>query len=172
MEVGGQRHAPAALPRETPGTHCTGGWVVLRPGLDECGKSWPPPGFDPRTVQSAASRYIDWAIPDRPGIITGNKTLWYIVRRKIILMQLLYLYTKAHNLQTTSVHVEESLWTPGPSIFKFNADCRKMCVYKSWIDTPLDVNRGYRIWDTLFAYYRASIYSWTWPLIICQIDSG
>jgi hypothetical protein len=34
--VGGQCHAPAALyPREkTPGTHCTGGWVGPRAGLD------------------------------------------------------------------------------------------------------------------------------------------
>jgi hypothetical protein len=40
MGVGGQRHAPAALPPgKTPGTHCTGGWVVHKAGLDECGKS-------------------------------------------------------------------------------------------------------------------------------------
>jgi hypothetical protein len=34
--VSGQRHAPAALyPRErTAGTHCTGGWVGLRAGLN------------------------------------------------------------------------------------------------------------------------------------------
>ena len=38
----GQRHAPAApYPRERPGTHCTGGWVGLRAGLDRCGKSCP-----------------------------------------------------------------------------------------------------------------------------------
>ena len=38
----GQRHAPAApYPRERPGTHCTGGWVGLRAGLDCCGKSRP-----------------------------------------------------------------------------------------------------------------------------------
>ena len=38
--VRGQRHAPAAPhPRERPGTHCTGGWVGLRAGLDRCGKS-------------------------------------------------------------------------------------------------------------------------------------
>ena len=38
--VRGQRHAPAALyPREKPGTHCTGGWVGPRAGLDRCGKS-------------------------------------------------------------------------------------------------------------------------------------
>jgi hypothetical protein len=36
MGVSGQRHAPAALsPGErTPGTHCTGGWVGPRAGLD------------------------------------------------------------------------------------------------------------------------------------------
>ena len=39
--VGGQRHASAALPRERPGTHCVGGWVVPRAGLDGCGKSRP-----------------------------------------------------------------------------------------------------------------------------------
>jgi hypothetical protein len=60
MRVGGQRHAPAALP---PGnrasTHVIGGWVGPRDGPDWCGKSRPPPGFDPRTVQSVASRYTD-----------------------------------------------------------------------------------------------------------------
>jgi hypothetical protein len=40
--VRGQRHAPAALyPRKRPGTHCTGGWVGPRPGLDRCGKARP-----------------------------------------------------------------------------------------------------------------------------------
>ena len=33
--MSGQQHAPAVLyPRERPGTHCTGGWVGLRAGLD------------------------------------------------------------------------------------------------------------------------------------------
>ena len=54
------RHAPAALyPRERPGAHCTGGWVVPRAGLDRCEKSRPPPGFDPQTVHPVASRYTD-----------------------------------------------------------------------------------------------------------------
>jgi hypothetical protein len=39
--VGGHHHAPAALPRERPGTHCTGGWVGPRAGLDVCEKSHP-----------------------------------------------------------------------------------------------------------------------------------
>jgi len=29
-------------PRERPGTHCRGGWVGLRAGLDGCGKCVPP----------------------------------------------------------------------------------------------------------------------------------
>jgi len=44
-------------PRERPGSHCTGGWVDLRAGLDGCVKSRPPPEFDPRTFQPVASHY-------------------------------------------------------------------------------------------------------------------
>jgi hypothetical protein len=48
--------------RFTPGrlgTHCIGGWVGPRAGLDGCGKSRPSTLFDPRTVQPVASRYTD-----------------------------------------------------------------------------------------------------------------
>ena len=38
--VVGQR-SPAALPRERAGTHCIGGWVGPRTGLDGYGKSRP-----------------------------------------------------------------------------------------------------------------------------------
>jgi len=39
MGVGGQRHAPVALPPgKRPGTHCIGGWVGPRAGLDGFGK--------------------------------------------------------------------------------------------------------------------------------------
>jgi hypothetical protein len=39
---GGQHQAPAALPPgKRPGTHCIGGWVGPRAGLDGCGKSRP-----------------------------------------------------------------------------------------------------------------------------------
>jgi hypothetical protein len=56
MGEGGQLHAPAALPPgNRPGTHCIGGWVGPRAGLDGCEISRPPPGFDPRTVQPVAS---------------------------------------------------------------------------------------------------------------------
>jgi len=52
--VSGQQHAPAALyPVERPGTHCTGGWVGPRAGLDERIIS-SSPGFDPGTFQPVA----------------------------------------------------------------------------------------------------------------------
>jgi hypothetical protein len=60
----GQHHAPADLPPgKRPGTHCTGGWVGHGPvwtGAENLAPPPPsPPGFDPRTVQPAASRYTD-----------------------------------------------------------------------------------------------------------------
>jgi hypothetical protein len=60
--VRGQRHAPPTLyPREIHGTHCTGGWVCPRAGMDRCGKSRPPPELNIQTVQAVASRYTDYA---------------------------------------------------------------------------------------------------------------
>jgi len=43
------------LGRFTPGTHCISGWMGPRARLDGCGKSRPPWGFNPRTVQPVAS---------------------------------------------------------------------------------------------------------------------
>ena len=63
MGVGGQRHAPAALPpRKTqyPLYRRLGG-PQGRSGRVR--KILPPPEFDPRTAQPIASRYTDWAIP-------------------------------------------------------------------------------------------------------------
>jgi len=60
MGVSGQRHAPTAFPPgKRPGTHCIGGCVGPRVGVDGCGKSRPQPCFDPRTVQPVASCYTD-----------------------------------------------------------------------------------------------------------------
>jgi len=56
-------HPGRLYPRERTGTHCTGGWVGPRDGLDSCGKSLPPPGCDPRTFQPVESRCTYWAIP-------------------------------------------------------------------------------------------------------------
>ena len=62
--VCGQRHAPAAIyHRERPGTHCTGGWVGHRAGLDGR-KISSPPGFDPgpsSPVAQSLYRLSYWA---------------------------------------------------------------------------------------------------------------
>jgi len=81
--VRGQPHAPPALyPRECPVTYCTGGGVGPRPvwtGVENLA----PTGFDPRTVQSVASRYTDCAIrPTRLCFRTinerGMRCAWHL----------------------------------------------------------------------------------------------
>jgi hypothetical protein len=62
MRVGGQLHAPAALPPvKRPTTHCIGGWWTPRP-TGRVMNILPPLGFNPRTVQPVAIRYTDYAI--------------------------------------------------------------------------------------------------------------
>jgi len=43
-------------------------------GLKVCGKSCPPPqsGFDPRTIQPAASLYTDWALLANSNVMYGS----------------------------------------------------------------------------------------------------
>ena len=41
-------------PRERPGTHCIGGRMGPRDGVEGCGKYRPTPGFYIRTVQGVA----------------------------------------------------------------------------------------------------------------------
>jgi hypothetical protein len=63
MGVGGQRHAPAALP---PGKTQYPLYRRLGGPQSQSGKVQKissPPGFDPQTVKSVATRYTDWAIP-------------------------------------------------------------------------------------------------------------
>ena len=81
MGVGGQRHAPAALPLgKTP--------YPLYRRLDgpqgrsrRVRKISPPPGFDPRTVQPVASRYSDCASPSLHIVSNSSFTMscpwWY-----------------------------------------------------------------------------------------------
>ena len=59
-------------PRERPGTHCIGGWVGPQGRSVRVRKILPPPGFDPRTVRSVASRYTDWAIPAPRAVVATN----------------------------------------------------------------------------------------------------
>jgi hypothetical protein len=80
MGVGDHRHAPAAL---SPGkTRCPFyrrlGWPQGRFGRVQ--KISPPLGFDPRTVQTVASRCTDWAILAHWVLfsysIVGTNVLW------------------------------------------------------------------------------------------------
>jgi hypothetical protein len=60
MEMGGQRHAPDALP---PGkTQYPSGWASGQ--SERVRNSSSPPGLNPWTVQPVASRYTDCAFPD------------------------------------------------------------------------------------------------------------
>jgi hypothetical protein len=71
MEVGGQPHAPAALPLgKRHGVHYTGGWVGSRDCLGCCGKCRPPRVFDPRTVQPVANRYTDYGVTENVNYAT------------------------------------------------------------------------------------------------------
>ena len=68
MEVGGQRHAPAALPLgNRPSTHCTGGHTDLRADLGGCG-SLSATGIRSRNFQPVANRYNHYAIPSRSAV--------------------------------------------------------------------------------------------------------
>jgi hypothetical protein len=66
-------------PQERPGTHCIGCWVGLRAGLDWCGKSRSPPGYDRRTVQPVASRYPEF----RLYIISSAVCTEHVLRRAL-----------------------------------------------------------------------------------------
>jgi hypothetical protein len=67
--MSGQLHAQAVLSsgKEPPSTHCIGGWVGSRAGLDVMKKRkfLTLPGFElsPLVVKPVASCYTDYAIP-------------------------------------------------------------------------------------------------------------
>jgi hypothetical protein len=82
MGVGGQRHTPAALPLWKNRYTLYGGWVGSRAGQYGCGKSRPPPGFDPRTTQPVASRYTDWAILANP--VYDTNINWLVFTQTMI----------------------------------------------------------------------------------------
>ena len=65
-------------PEKRPGTHCIGGWVGPQGRSGRVWKISPPLGFDPRTVQPVAGRYIDCAIPTNEKIIQLIKIFLYL----------------------------------------------------------------------------------------------
>jgi hypothetical protein len=60
--MGDQRHAPAVLPPVETRYSLYTRLGVPQGRSEQVRKIWPPPGFDPRTVQTVASRYIELAI--------------------------------------------------------------------------------------------------------------
>jgi hypothetical protein len=79
MGVSGQRHAPATLypPERTPGTHCTGGWVGPRAGLDtevrgKLSRLCRGSNLDRPVVEPVARHYTDWATRLTSSICTSK----------------------------------------------------------------------------------------------------
>jgi hypothetical protein len=69
------------------GTHCIKQGVTPRTGLDGCGRFRPPPGYELRTVQSAARRPTDWAIMAALSMILSGLSLGRF-NHKALLFQL------------------------------------------------------------------------------------
>ena len=75
MGVGGQRHAPTALPSEKrPGTHRIGGRVGQRAGLNGCGKSRPTGiRFPDRPARSESLYQLSYPSPHARCIKTRRR---------------------------------------------------------------------------------------------------
>jgi len=69
-------------PREKPGTRCIGGWVGPRAGLDGCGKSRPPPGFDrpDRPARSESLYRLSYPAPAEIIARDGNCEILLVMR--------------------------------------------------------------------------------------------
>jgi hypothetical protein len=81
----------------TPGTHCTGGWVGPRAGLntEDRGKILcPRRGSNPDrpVVQPVVRHYTDWATPAPVGLLASDQCSLSFGRKKSIVI--LYLHTK------------------------------------------------------------------------------
>ena len=99
MGVGGQRHAPAALPpgkTRYPLYRRMGGHDGQSGQMREIS---PPPGFDPRTIQSVARRYTDWDIPAHAGVLGSFKIpdLWICIAHRTLRS---LVFDKANKQQT------------------------------------------------------------------------
>jgi len=80
MRVGGQRHAPAALPSgktRYPLYRSLGG---PQGRYGQVRKISPQTRFDPRTVQPVASRYTDYVIPAHQLVCTSLFVCTYACR--------------------------------------------------------------------------------------------
>jgi hypothetical protein len=108
MGVGSQRHAPTALPRDKPGTHCLGGLVGPRTGLDGCEKSLPHRN----------------TIPDRP---PRSKSLYRLIYSALTYITIKYIIHKIKPKHTKYTTIYTSImiqivtleWRTTPQIGSF-----------------------------------------------------
>jgi hypothetical protein len=143
MGVSGQRHAPAALcaGERTPGTHCTGGWVGLRAGLDTevRGKILCPcrgSNLDRPVVQSIVRHYTDWSTPApmKTGCLILNSTSDLVQVSTLTSHTSLYLFTDicivtylcTHTLKNVAEAPEERLCVRG---WSWNTDQQTWCQF-------------------------------------------
>ena len=70
--VGGQHHAPAALPRLRPGTHCTGGWVSRKGLSARMRKMSTPTGIrsPDRPARSSVAISTELSLPTDSTVLT------------------------------------------------------------------------------------------------------
>jgi hypothetical protein len=89
MGMGGQRHAPAALP---PGKRSSTHWWAQQPVRTGIENLTPPPEFDHRTVQRVASHYTDWATAAHEirGLINWFKSLHIITVNLLFNIETVY----------------------------------------------------------------------------------
>ena len=106
MGVDGQLHAPAALPPgNRPGTHCIGGWVGPRAGLDGCEKSLPHRDSIPGP-SSSKQVAIPTELSDIGGLIlTGRKQKYW--ERKVSQYYLVPLQTSRGQAWDRTFHNPE-----------------------------------------------------------------
>ena len=107
---------PLFTPRERPGTHCTGGWVGPRVGLDSCRKSRPHQDSIPDRPGRSQSLYrLSYRAPNRKKVTWNgiaavqsvSSVLIPLVMEKYFAVKLRALLNAASSI---SVHV--FLWCP------------------------------------------------------------
>ena len=78
MGVGGQRQPrPLYPPRQRPGTHCIGGWVGPRAGLDGCEKSRPTGIWSPdRPARSESLYRLSYPSPQMVHVTPPHSHHW------------------------------------------------------------------------------------------------
>jgi len=70
-------HPDHYTPVKRSGTHCAGGWVGSRAGLDGCRTSHPPLWFNSRIIQPLVSHYTDYIIPVHRRRSMQTQSAWF-----------------------------------------------------------------------------------------------